>query len=155
MIQARLETLEQAASRRLSPRRKLKLGSNLLGHGDNVVIHDLSATGVLLQTTATLAPFDDLDVDLPDIGPTQAFVVWHSGEYFGCEFARPIPRAAISAALLRSPIGPRPNEAEERSPLLLEDEARPEKLSLPMRMRVILGTSIVLWAIILWALGLL
>jgi len=152
-IQARLETFE-TASRRASPRRKLCLGSSLAADGQDVIIHDLSATGVLLQTTAKLETFDNLEVDLPEVGPTHAFVVWNSGEYFGCEFARPISRAAISAALLRNPAAPpEPQAIKHDGVLELEEEAPSSALSYSTKMRVIVGTSIVLWAIILWALG--
>ena len=72
-IQARLEIFA-TNSRRAAPRRKLQLGSTLSEGGHDVVIHDLSATGVLLQTSARLEPFDDLEVDLPEIGATSAFV---------------------------------------------------------------------------------
>jgi hypothetical protein len=148
-IQARLESFEEA-NRRTSARRKLHLGSTLGSAGHDVVIHDLSATGVLLQTSARLEPFDDLEVALPEVGATHAFVVWNSGDYFGCEFARPIPRAAISAALLRNPI---PSPADSSGLLELEDEAPENRLPFAARMRVIIGMSIVLWAIILWAVG--
>jgi hypothetical protein len=152
-IHARLETFG-TTSRRASPRRKLRLGSSLAGDGQDVVIHDLSATGVLLQTAARLEAFDDLEVDLPEVGPTHAFVVWSSGEYFGCEFARPISRAAISAALLRNPAPPpEPGSRTEDGVLELVEEARSPKLSFSTRMRFIVGTSIALWAIILWSLG--
>lgn len=146
-IQARLEIFA-TNSRRAAPRRKLQLGSTLSEGGHDVVIHDLSATGVLLQTSAKLEPFDDLEVDLPEIGATSAFVVWSSGDYFGCEFARPIPRSAISAALLRNPIAPPADEVLE-----LENEAQADKLSFSNRMRVIVGVSIALWTAILWAVG--
>jgi hypothetical protein len=152
-IHARLETFE-TASRRASPRRKLCLGASLLAGGQDVVIHDLSATGVLLQTAAKLEAFDDLDVDLPEVGPTHAFVVWNSGEYFGCEFARPISRAAISAALLRNPaVLPQARTSKDEGILELDEEAPSSELSFATKMRVILGTSMALWAIILWALG--
>lgn len=152
-IHARLETFG-TTSRRAAPRRKLCLGSSLAGDGQDVVIHDLSATGVLLQTSAKLETFDDLEVDLPEVGPTHAFVVWSSGEYFGCEFARPISRAVISAALLRNPAAvPEPGSRTDDQVLELEEEAHSPKLSLSTRMRVILGTSVALWALILWALG--
>jgi hypothetical protein len=145
-IQARLETLKDA-NRRASPRRKLKLGSTLNGVGHDVVIHDLSSTGVLLQTTARLGAFDDFEVDLPEVGPTHAYVVWNSGDYFGCEFARAIPRAALSAAQLRNPISePVRKAATEKAPA--------RDLSFAVKMRVILGTSVALWAAILWATGL-
>lgn len=151
-IHARLETFE-TTSRRASPRRKLCLGSSLTADGQDVVIHDLSATGVLLQTAAKLETFDDLEVDLPEVGPTHAFVVWSSGEYFGCEFARPISRAAISAALLRNPAASaEPRAIKDIGILELDEEAPSSELSFSTRIRVIVGTSIALWAIILWAL---
>lgn len=153
-IEARLETLE-TASRRSSPRRKLRLGSTIVSDSQEVVIHDLSATGVLIQTAAKLESFDDLEVDLPEVGATHAFVVWHSGDYYGCEFARPIPRAAISAALLRNPIPAPPTPDDEDAIVLdLDHDAPPNELSFSVKMRVILGLSIALWAIILWAVGL-
>ena len=154
-IQARLENLE-ASSRRTSPRRKLRLGASLGSGGQEVVIHDLSATGVLIQTSAKLETFDDLEVDLPEVGPTHAFVVWNSGEYFGCEFARPISRAAISAALLRNPAASEASQSvEDNGVLELVEEAPSPEISFSTKMRVIVGTSIVLWAVILWAVGIL
>ena len=152
-IEARLETFE-TTSRRTSPRRKLCLGSSLAAGGQDVMIHDLSATGVLLQTTAKLETFDDLEVDLPEVGPTHAFVVWNSGEYFGCEFARPISRAAISAALLRNPAAHTPpREIKDDGVLELEEEVPSSGISFSTKMRVIVGVSIALWAAILWAFG--
>lgn len=153
-IQARLESFEEA-NRRTSQRRKLRLGSTIGTVGHDVVIHDLSSTGALLQTSAKLEPFDDLDIDLPEVGPTHAFVVWNSGEYFGCEFASPIPKAAISAALLRNPVcAPAAAQTAEIDDVLeLEEEAPSDQLSFATKLRVIFGASIALWAIILWAVG--
>ncbi|GAA4743964.1 hypothetical protein GCM10023264_06490 [Sphingomonas daechungensis] len=119
-----------------------------------VVIHDISTTGVLLQTAAKLEPFDDFEIDLPAIGATSAFVVWNSGEYFGCEFANPVSRAAVSAALLRSPIV-KPDTAvavEEESEV---DDPPDDRFALGTRLRAILGISIALWAVILWLVGVL
>ena len=151
-IQARLETFEEA-NRRASPRRKLHLTSTLSSDGHDVVIHDLSGTGVLLQTSAQLEPFDELDVDLPEVGATHAYVVWSSGDYFGCQFVEPIPKAAISAALLRNPIAESAHSGSTAatSQQIEAPAERDERLSFSVRMRVILGASIVLWALILWA----
>ncbi|WP_395622461.1 PilZ domain-containing protein [Sphingomonas daechungensis] len=152
-IQARLETLK-TTSRRTSPRRKLSLSASLPSSGMPVVIHDISTTGVLLQTAAKLEPFDDFEIDLPEIGATSAFVVWNSGEYFGCEFANPVSRAAVSAALLRSPIV-QPDTAvavEEDSEV---DDPADGRFALGTRLRAILGISIALWAVLLWLVGVL
>jgi hypothetical protein len=53
-VLAQLETLE-AASRRGSPRRTLQYRSTLSISGHDVVIHDISSTGMLIETTAQLA----------------------------------------------------------------------------------------------------
>lgn len=68
-----------------------------------VVIHDLSPTGMLLETPQDLCSGETLFVDLPERGPTAASVVWSSGHFHGCSFEQSIPSATISAALLRSP----------------------------------------------------
>ena len=145
-IQARLETFEDA-NRRASPRRRLRLGSTLTGAGHEVVIHDLSSTGVLLQTSAKLGASDSFEIELPEVGATHAYVVWTSSDFFGCEFARPIPRAALSAAQLRNPIA---KPAAEPIAALDSGEALARQLSFAVKMRIILGASILLWAAILW-----
>ena len=104
-IPARLQIAPPATDRRTSQRRKLCLGSSLQGSGDDVTIHDLSSTGMLIETAAVLVPFDGLQIELPEVGTTPAVIVWNSGRYFGCEFRERLPQAAISAALLRSPAG--------------------------------------------------
>ena len=97
---------EIADDRRGSTRRSLKLDipSEGVAHGSaRVTIHDLSLTGVLIETSTPLASGEIFEVDVPQAGKVEASVVWNSGEFYGCEFKEPIPTAALSAALLRSP----------------------------------------------------
>ena len=103
--------------RRASARRALKLdvqSAAAAQAGAQVTIHDLSLTGVLLETSAPLTSSETFEVDLPHAGKVEAAVVWNSGEFYGCEFKEPISTAALSAALLRSP----PNENAPISPAL-------------------------------------
>ena len=155
-VAARLETFS-ADERRSTTRRRLRLESALAASGDEVLIHDISTTGVLLETKAELEPFESLRFDLPEIGATQAVVVWNSGDYFGCEFTQPIQKAAISAALLRAPAVRRqvepPTEAEVLE-LGTDDQVDRGELSFAVKGRVIVGVSIALWALILWSTGL-
>lgn len=152
---ARLERIE-GRSRRASSRLKLSLGAVLPSTGEDVVIHDLSATGILIQTNAGLHTSEKLQVDLPEIGLTLAKVVWSSGDYFGCQFERPLPKAALSAAVLRNPFEPAaPSSAaiahyEEGGG---EAEVDDDRAPFGVRMRVILGTTLVLWTLILWAIS--
>ena len=164
-LQARLQTTS-APDQRESPRRRLCLGSNLKATGEKVVIHDLSSTGMLIETAANLAPFDSLEIELPEAGLAQALVIWNSGRYFGCEFKNRLSRAAVSASRLRS----LPNAPDDRletfsaasvdAPLIKEEWAEKfegfnhvdeEKAPLGVRLRVILGSAIILWAMIIWA----
>jgi hypothetical protein len=154
-----LARLERVAgrSRRTSSRLKLSLGAVLSSTGKEVVIHDLSANGILIQTSAQLKTSEKLEVELPEIGAAVARVVWNSGDYFGCQFDQPIPKAALSAALLRNPFEP------STSPQATEDiqfddsqdaaEVADDRAPFTVRMRVILGSAILLWALIFWALG--
>jgi hypothetical protein len=144
---ARLERV-QGASRRGSSRLKLSLDASLAGSGEDVVIHDLSAGGILLESSASLRKGARLEVDLPEVGATQAKVVWNSGDYYGCQFDKPIPKAALSAARLRNPFGPADLEqtSNEEAAEFVDDRA-----PFAVRMRVIIGSAIVLWALIFWA----
>jgi hypothetical protein len=103
---AHLDPSDSTANRRASPRRTLRLqalGTRSLEAAVPVVIHDLSRTGLLIETSAELAAGERIDVELPDSGPAQAKVVWSSGRFFGCKFEQAIPPAALSSAILRSP----------------------------------------------------
>jgi hypothetical protein len=158
VLQARLAA-SQAGNRRTSPRRTLRLESTLVLEGESVTIHDISNTGLLIETSASLVEGQRLDVDLPEIGLTKATVVWASARFFGCRFNSPVPKAAISAALLRNPAAPADHASGERAWETLGAQladsrplADPGALSFAVKARVILGASLALWALILWTL---
>jgi transcriptional regulator with XRE-family HTH domain len=67
-----------------------------------VLVHNISATGLLLESEVPLTAGERVDIDLPHAGTTAARVIWASESYFGCQFDAPISAAAISAAQLRS-----------------------------------------------------
>jgi hypothetical protein len=161
-ISARLQFIS-TEDRRDRQRRRLSLGSSLRSTGEEVTIHDISAGGMLIETAAELEPFDALEIELPEVGITPALVVWNSGRYFGCEFKQKLSTGAVSAALLRSQPAP-PAELELPLPLpespveeaapegsRLQDFIEEEKAPLRVRLRVILGSAILLWALIMWA----
>jgi hypothetical protein len=89
-----------------------------------VLIHDLSTSGLLIETIAELVVGDKFLVDLPEVGHTEARVVWGRQSYFGCDFQSPIPKHVVSAALLQStfeqpdpaleelPVGTNPSSAD-------------------------------------------
>ena len=106
-----------------------------------VLVHDLSRTGLLIETSANLAVGADLEIDLPEAGLSEARVVWNSGHYFGCQFHHPLSKGGLSAALLKSPSEAVP--ADETSAL------EEQKFSLRTRAAIIVGLALASWAIVL------
>ena len=54
--------------------------------GDQVIVHEISETGLLLESSLPLAQGEQLDVIMPDGGARQIKIVWACGCYFGGEF---------------------------------------------------------------------
>lgn len=90
---------------RRATRRTLRLEVQAFSAGDatGALIHDLSETGLLIETSAALKVGETFQVELPEIGTTPGRVVWARVRFFGCRFTSRVSRAAVSAALLRSP----------------------------------------------------
>jgi hypothetical protein len=164
-LRACLEAVQILGDGRAAPRRKLNLevqGTTSLGAAANVLIHNLSTTGLLIETSADLTVGETFEMEIPHAGATPAFVIWSSGSLFGCEFAAPVRNAAISAALLRTP-AERSNAApvadthphQENDGRVSDDDALRHRAKLPIRTRVsiIVGSSLVLWALIIWAIA--
>jgi hypothetical protein len=104
-ILAQLQEADRS-ERRGAARRRVQLetaGATQSTPHIRVVIHDLSVSGLLIETFAQFSVGERFEVQLPQAGPAQALIVWNSGRYFGCRFVHPISTAAVSAALLLSP----------------------------------------------------
>ena len=100
-VPAHLEHRRQRDDRS-APRYSLRLGSVVDGSDAPATIHDLSLTGLLIETSDALVTGERLLVDIPQQGLTAATVIWNSGRFFGCEFDGALPAAALSAARLRA-----------------------------------------------------
>ena len=86
-------------------RRRLQLevgGSLASGDAAAVLIHNISATGLLLETATGLSDGERIDIELPDLGPTAATIVWTSDTFYGGRFDAPLSVALLSALELRS-----------------------------------------------------
>lgn len=91
-----------------APRRLLRLhatGTLPTGERAAVMVHNVSATGLLLECSTGLEVGEALEVELPQAGPVFAEIVWGSGALFGCRFDEPISEAILSAAQLRGVTG--------------------------------------------------
>jgi len=109
VIQAELKRRRASRNKRGDARRTMHLvaaGRTVGGHSTEVLIHDLSTSGLLVQTVVPLAVGETIEIVLPRTGAREADIVWTSGTFFGCRFLHPIPPASVSAALLKSgPVG--------------------------------------------------
>jgi transcriptional regulator with XRE-family HTH domain len=92
------------SDQRGSARRTLRLealGATATGDSASVTVHNISQTGLLLETTAKLAAGEAIELDLPEAGIVEARVAWLDEGFAGCEFTSPIGAAALGAAQLR------------------------------------------------------
>jgi transcriptional regulator with XRE-family HTH domain len=69
-----------------------------------VTVHNMSETGILIETQSVLAVGQKITIELPQADAVSALVVWQSAPLFGCRFDQPLSRAALSAAQLRNPV---------------------------------------------------
>lgn len=106
-ITAHFEESAAPAGKARARRRTLQLeaqGSRASGSATAVQVHNISATGLLIESGAGLEIGEVIVVDLPQAGATPATVIWSSGGLFGCEFDAPLSTAVLSAVELRSAI---------------------------------------------------
>lgn len=68
----------------------------------DVVVHDISTAGMLIETGSRLKLGQELLLSLPEAGSVSARVVWQDEPLFGCRFDESLPQAAVSATRLRS-----------------------------------------------------
>lgn len=104
-LPARFEETGEKGERRGSDRRELQLTITARVPESPelaVTIHDLSESGILLETLAPLASGQRFQILLPLAGAVETVVIWNSGHFYGCQFSETVPRAAVSAALLQS-----------------------------------------------------
>lgn len=146
---ARIEASDSNADRRRANRRVLRLqvvGMMSDRPGEDVLIHDLSASGLLIETSADLAVGARLEIELPEAGRREARVVWGDGRYFGCQFGSPVATGALSAAQLRNPVAP---VAEFQAAFAGSAEVPIERLPLPARVQIIGALALGTWALVL------
>ncbi|HUD28763.1 MAG TPA: helix-turn-helix domain-containing protein [Novosphingobium sp.] len=123
-IAAHFEVNAADDGRPRAERRRLLLetqGALESGAETQVILHNVSETGALLESQVDLEIGETLEIDLPGAPQSRARVIWASGKLYGCAFTAPIAAATLSAAQLRgtaqsdfglaaspSPAGPSP-----------------------------------------------
>lgn len=104
-----LNDAPRSAGNGRASRRQLRLplhGSKATGAEIEALVHNISATGMLVESRLPLEIGEVIDVNLPHSGKTATKVIWTSGGLAGCQFEMPISPATLSAAQLRSVVGP-------------------------------------------------
>ena len=154
-VVAQIQIDPELRNSRSSDRRILRLEVDAANAQDSTraLLHNLSETGVLLETELPLRVGDRLRAELPHAGATDAIIVRARGSFFGCEFVSPISKAAVSAALLLSPARAPPQAAVvERSPTVELDELEDQPQSSEATIYISLLAALVTVAIFLMAL---
>jgi hypothetical protein len=145
-ILAELHPQRRTSERRVALRRTLQLtvrGETPTGDSAQVLVHDISVTGLLLETSADLLIGETIEVDVPEGGPTSAIVMWNSGRFFGCQFHGRISPAAVSAAVLRSPF-----EMTSDNLGSANAESTEKQLSPTAKAWILVGLVVATWALI-------
>jgi transcriptional regulator with XRE-family HTH domain len=115
---------------RRSARRKLRLqthGSRTDGKLTPILLHDISASGLLIESQSLFDSGEKIDIELPHAGVVCAIVIWSSGNFFGCQFEAPISVGTLSAVQLRS------LESPEKDASTAQDEDEPETFGMRIR----------------------
>lgn len=164
---ASIETsIETSLDNRRRRRHKLFLEVEARGpqsKSGTVIVHDISDTGLLIETKSKLKAGELIEVKLPQAGLMEAEIMWIGGEIYGCKFTRQLTSAAVSAARLNSSITPpKAENALEASIASAQNTAKDtmvmhDKLSLGARVWIIIGLALSLWILIgtttYWALA--
>lgn len=107
-IAAQFKEIPEAARKPRDARLSLRLqapGETASGSTADVLVHNISATGLLLESGMPLAIDERIAIDLPHAGATWAKVIWSSDNFVGCQFDAGLSPAALSAAQLRGAVG--------------------------------------------------
>ncbi len=139
-----------------------------------IAIHDLSASGFLIKTSAPLAIGAEITVELPGIGRHEARILWTNGHFCGGTYATPLSPAETDAVIAASPViqpyfreDDRPDPAQRGQPVAdappsepaaqmtaqprprdLLSPVRGDELSWTARFAIITGVALALWGVI-------
>jgi len=120
-IHARIVPIGDSTQKSRANRRIIRLelpGTHASGESHNVLIRNMSTTGLLLETSEELKIGQELSIELPHSGGATVRIVWASNNLYGGQFQQEISPATLSAAQLLSPTrtsslpSPEPQETE-------------------------------------------
>lgn len=105
-LAAKIYLAEDSGERRAAPRRSVEHGTTLRLSGlpFDVVLHDLSETGVSIETAVPMPDGGTVTIGLPGVGRFEARLISRTGSRYGCRFAEPLSAAEAAAAFRTDPI---------------------------------------------------
>jgi hypothetical protein len=134
--------------------------STMRAHGPgpvDVVVIDVSATGVRIATLVPLAIGQEISIGLAGAGATRAFVAWARDGQYGCQFERPLEPDGDARAFSSSRVVHlgRSEPAEEIAPRddLRDLWAHHRHLRLPLDATLVVVALIIAIVIALWRLA--
>ena len=120
----------------------------------DVIVHDLSATGFLIECEGGLPTGAEINLELPGPSFVAGEVIWSSGNFSGGEFTAPLSGAALANARSSSPVVWPEFVAKSAADRVSVGEglAQDPEPRLPFggRLLVITGASLLLWVPIGW-----
>lgn len=150
-IPAHFEDLPPDPHRSRAARRQLLLeaeGSTASGQAARVMIHNVSATGLLIESAVSLSEGERIEIVLPQVGPTPAHVIWISESFYGCRFDSPVPPGALGALELYSRLTstPAPGEPGDTLPVRLARLRKEQGLTLDALASLLKVSKPTVWA---------
>lgn len=105
-IPAKLVTESAGPERRINRRHVLliEVAISVAEQGSDASVHDLSTTGLRIETDDPLEVGEQLTIELLGETTVEATVVWNSDRSYGCRFVSPVPQGVIGAIVLQAPI---------------------------------------------------
>jgi hypothetical protein len=142
--------------RLLLPASAEKPGSDLF----DIIVHDLSTGGLLVETQAPLSIGSEILLDIPGAGSVAAEVAWNSDDFFGGQFHKPLSPSAVTAAFAASRVvwpnftsgssadrAQAPTGQPHLAPAEIARTGAPDRSRHPLhvRLKIIIGASLLLW----------
>jgi hypothetical protein len=90
--------------RRWRTRTRLTAQVSQADYAHHVLVHDLSADGMLLESEWTLRPGTTVTIEIDGFDPVEARIAWANGNFYGCTLSRPLAQGQVAAKLASSKV---------------------------------------------------
>jgi hypothetical protein len=132
---------------RLSVQRRAVLRTEDAAH--EIELLDLTSGGCRFRCQSALELYARVSIGIAGVGHTAAQLVWQADTIYGCAFERPLPDHAVTASapdnVARIMTATQVWQVEYEG-----DIAEEEKLPMQVRVAVIAGSTVALWAAIIF-----